>query len=89
MIQLDTQDRSAKFAEDDLKLLVGVTNQASIALENTRLHQNVVDQERAKRNMELAHQVQFSFLPRSTARSARLRVLCPLRAGVGSRRRLL
>ena len=64
VIQLDTQDRNAKFTEDDLKLLVGVTNQASIAMENAKLHQDLVDQERAKRDLELAHQVQFSFLPK-------------------------
>lgn len=64
VIQLDTQDRSAKFTEDDLKLLVGVTSQASIAMENARLHQELVDQDRARRDLELAHEVQFSFLPR-------------------------
>ncbi len=37
VIQLDTQDRSKKFTQDDLKLLCGVANQAAIALENARL----------------------------------------------------
>ena len=63
MIQLDTQDRSKKFTQDDLKLLVGVANQASIALENARFHADTMAQERLKRDLELATQVQHSFLP--------------------------
>ncbi len=65
VIQLDTQDRSKKFTQDDLKLLWGVSNQASIALENARLLEDVVRQEKIKRDLELAHQVQLSFLPKS------------------------
>jgi sigma-B regulation protein RsbU (phosphoserine phosphatase) len=64
VIQLDTQDRSKKFTQEDLKLLVGVSNQASVALENARFHEEQVARERQKRDLELAHQVQLSFLPR-------------------------
>lgn len=64
VIQLDTQDRSKKFTEEDLKLLWGVANQASIALENAQLHENAVAQERVKRDLELAREVQLSFLPK-------------------------
>ena len=64
VIQLDTQDRSKKFTQDDLKFLVGVSNQASIALQNARFHEDQVAREKLKRDMELAHQVQLSFLPR-------------------------
>src|SRR5262249_8575208 len=49
----------------DLQLLRGVANYASIAMENARLHQEAVARERLKRDLELAHQVQLSFLPRS------------------------
>ncbi|HXG11857.1 MAG TPA: SpoIIE family protein phosphatase [Gemmataceae bacterium] len=63
VIQLDTQDRIKKFTEDDLKLLWGVANQASIALENARLHEEMVEQARVKQGLLLAHQVQRSFLP--------------------------
>jgi hypothetical protein len=65
VIQLDTQDRSKKFTQDDLELLWGVANQASIALENARLLEEAVHQEKRNRDLELAHQVQLSFLPRS------------------------
>jgi serine phosphatase RsbU (regulator of sigma subunit)/pSer/pThr/pTyr-binding forkhead associated (FHA) protein len=64
VIQLDTQDRSKKFTEEDLKLLWGVANQAAIALENARLHEEAVARVRMRRDLELAHQVQLSFLPR-------------------------
>jgi phosphoserine phosphatase RsbU/P len=63
VIQLDTQDRNKKFTQDDLKLLQGVSNQASIAMENAKLHEGTVVRERLRRDLELAHQVQLSFLP--------------------------
>jgi sigma-B regulation protein RsbU (phosphoserine phosphatase) len=65
VIQLDTQDRSKKFTEDDLRLLMAMANTASTYLDNARLHEEVVARERLGRDLELAHQVQLSFLPRS------------------------
>lgn len=65
VIQLDTQDRSKKFNQEDLKLLWGVANQAAIAMENARLHEEAVLRERFRRDMELATRVQKSFLPSS------------------------
>ncbi len=63
VIQLDTQQPSRKFNAEDLKMLLGVASQASIALENARLHQERVARERYQAQMELARQVQRSFLP--------------------------
>jgi serine phosphatase RsbU (regulator of sigma subunit)/pSer/pThr/pTyr-binding forkhead associated (FHA) protein len=63
VIQLDTQDRTKKFTQDDLKLLWGVANQAAIALDNARMHAEAVSRERLRRDLELAHRVQLSFLP--------------------------
>jgi serine phosphatase RsbU (regulator of sigma subunit)/pSer/pThr/pTyr-binding forkhead associated (FHA) protein len=65
VIQLDTQDRSKKFSEEDLKLLWCVANQAAIAMENARLYEDAVKRERLKRDLELAQQIQLSFLPKS------------------------
>ncbi len=65
VIQLDTQDRSKKFTQDDLKLLCCVANQAAVAMENAKLHADALARERLKRDLELAHQVQLSFLPRN------------------------
>jgi serine phosphatase RsbU (regulator of sigma subunit)/pSer/pThr/pTyr-binding forkhead associated (FHA) protein len=63
VIQLDTQDRSKKFTEEDLTLLLGVCNVASISMDNARMHEGRLAQERVKRDLELAHQVQLGFLP--------------------------
>jgi phosphoserine phosphatase RsbU/P len=65
VIQLDTQDRGKKFTQEDLQLLSCVAIQASVAMENAKLHEDSVVRERLKRDLELAHQVQMSFLPRS------------------------
>jgi sigma-B regulation protein RsbU (phosphoserine phosphatase) len=63
VIQLDSQDRSKKFNQDDLKLLMGVCNQASVALDNARLHEEAVHRERIQRDLELGESVQRAFLP--------------------------
>jgi serine phosphatase RsbU (regulator of sigma subunit) len=63
VIQVDTQDRSKKFTQEDLKLLCGVGNQASIALENARLLDETIRQEHLKRDLEFARKLQMSFLP--------------------------
>lgn len=68
VIQLDTQDRSKKFTQEDLKLLCGVGNQAAISLENARLLDEAVRQERVHRDLQLAKQVQVSFLPKEPPR---------------------
>ncbi len=63
VIQLDTQDRNKKFTQDDLELLIGVAAQASVALENARLHEDQLARERYKRELDLAREVQRGFLP--------------------------
>ncbi|HEY7158121.1 MAG TPA: SpoIIE family protein phosphatase [Gemmataceae bacterium] len=70
VIQLDTQDHSKKFTEEDLKLLWGVANQAAIAMDNARLHEEVVARERLQRDLDLARSVQHSFLPRKLPKVA-------------------
>lgn len=63
VIQLDTQDASKKFTEDDLKLLWAVASQAAVAMENARFHEMELAQERVKSELEMARQVQRNFLP--------------------------
>ena len=67
VVQLDTQDRAKKFNKEDLSLLWCVANQASIALENAKMHQRALQEANAKASrdadMKLAKQVQSSFLP--------------------------
>src|SRR5262245_7637485 len=63
LIQLDSQDRNKTFTQDDLKLLVGVANQAAISIDNAKLHRLAVEGAVKKEEEELARKVQRSFLP--------------------------
>jgi sigma-B regulation protein RsbU (phosphoserine phosphatase) len=62
-IQLDTQERTRKFREEDLKLLTIVGNFASIAVEKARFHTAAIQQQRQLQEIEMAREVQLSFLP--------------------------
>lgn len=64
-IQLDTQDITHKFRDDDLKLLTIVSHLASVAVEKAQVVAALVLREKAQREIELAKQVQLGFLPRS------------------------
>lgn len=64
-IQLDTQDVTKKFKDDDLKLLTIVSHLASVAVEKSQVVAALVVREKAQREIELAKQVQLGFLPRS------------------------
>jgi len=63
VLQLDTLDRSKKFTSDDLQLLVAVGNQAALAMENARLHGDLIARERLQRDMQFAKDVQRVLLP--------------------------
>ncbi len=63
-IQLDTQDITKKFRDDDLKLLTIVSHLASVAVEKSQLVASLVTREKVQREIELAKQVQLDFLPR-------------------------
>lgn len=64
VIQLDTQDRFKKFTQDDLRLLIAVATQAGVAIENARMHESLITRAGLERDLELAKQVQKSFLPK-------------------------
>jgi sigma-B regulation protein RsbU (phosphoserine phosphatase) len=64
-IQLDTQERSKKFKEEDLNLLAIVANLASVAIEKAKLHQAVLAREKERKEIELARTVQLGFLPQT------------------------
>jgi serine phosphatase RsbU (regulator of sigma subunit) len=63
VIQLDTQEQRKKFTSEDLKLLCGVADQAAIALENAHFHAERLANEVLKKELDVAAQVQLSFLP--------------------------
>jgi phosphoserine phosphatase RsbU/P len=63
VIQIDSQDRTKKFTKEDLQLLICVANQASISLENARMHQQLVTQNKLDEENRAATKVQKGFLP--------------------------
>jgi phosphoserine phosphatase RsbU/P len=65
VIQLDSQDRTKKFSQDDLKFLICVAAQASIALENARMHETILGQQKLEEENRAATRVQRGFLPQS------------------------
>jgi len=64
-IQIDTVQQKGGFESKDLEILVGVANQAGIAIENAQLHEQMIEQRLVKQDLELASQVQLAFLPKS------------------------
>lgn len=51
------------FSPADLKLLAGMTTSTAIILQNARMHEQSLMRERLNRDLELAAQIQKSFLP--------------------------
>jgi len=64
VIQLDTQNKSKKFTQEDLRLLMAVTGQAAGTLENAQLFESLVARAGVEADLKLAKQVQLSFLPK-------------------------
>lgn len=62
-IQMDTLDSKRHFESGDLEILVSIATQAGVAIENAQLHEQVLQQQRVERDLELARNVQQAFLP--------------------------
>lgn len=52
-----------EFSEEDLYIMEGFARQATIALENARLHQEELEKKRMEEELELAHRIQQQLLP--------------------------
>jgi phosphoserine phosphatase RsbU/P len=65
VIQIVTRDERRAFGEEDLDLLASLATQASLAVENARLHEEHVKRRELERDLEFATQVQLGFLPKS------------------------
>ncbi len=63
--RLEGQD---EFTASDERLLTALARQAAVAVENSQLHQASLERERMKRELQLAHDVQASLIPRETPR---------------------
>ena len=63
VIHIDTVQQDKRFTMDDLDLLTGVANQTAFAVANAKMHQQLMRRQRMERDLQLARQVQESFLP--------------------------
>jgi serine phosphatase RsbU (regulator of sigma subunit) len=63
VIQVDTRDQRSRFNDFDLQVLVSVANQAAIALDNARMHEQAVKQEAITRDLAVAREMQRALLP--------------------------
>lgn len=63
VIELEGSRRGGRFAASDQKLLSAIASQLGAALENQRLLNESLAQERVQREMELAHDLQMKLLP--------------------------
>lgn len=67
LIVADKESRSGvgPFPDEDRRALALFANQAALALEQARLHEEALEKERLEREMELAAQIQRGILPRA------------------------
>ncbi|WP_145457378.1 SpoIIE family protein phosphatase [Gimesia panareensis] len=63
VIQIATRDIGQQFNKDDLDVMVAIAQQASLAVENAKLHEDLVKQRDIERDLEFAHQIQLGLLP--------------------------
>ena len=65
VIQIVTRSEDHSFDDDDLDLLESLSMQASLAIQNARLHEEALERRAIERDMAFATQVQLGFLPKS------------------------
>ena len=63
VIQVWNRRDGNPFSAEDEHVLVSFAVHAAIAIENARLYQEVAEQERVKKELEIAHKLQTSLLP--------------------------
>ncbi len=63
MIQIDTQEQRSKFSPEDLDVLAAVAGPVALAVENARLHDNLVNLSTVAASLKNAHAVQLALLP--------------------------
>ncbi|HNW60018.1 MAG TPA: SpoIIE family protein phosphatase [bacterium] len=63
---LDRPQERAPYSDEELLLLTTMLSQGAIAIENALLYEELTEQERLKREFEIARRVQLSLLPQRT-----------------------
>ncbi|MCA9229645.1 MAG: SpoIIE family protein phosphatase [Planctomycetales bacterium] len=66
VLQIDTRDHLSRFTDQDLHMLAGVASQASIAIDNAKMHEEAIKQRALQRDLEVASQMQHALLPASS-----------------------
>lgn len=65
VLYLDRRQPKCSYEENDLKLVIGIANQAALAIANTRLHRKLLEQHAQERELEIARSIQENLLPRT------------------------
>ncbi|MEQ8849591.1 SpoIIE family protein phosphatase [Botrimarina sp.] len=63
VIQIDTLNQRSRFTDEDLEVLAAVASQASVAVDNARMHEQMLTQQALQRDLELATRMQRALLP--------------------------
>ncbi|WP_165234514.1 SpoIIE family protein phosphatase [Aquisphaera insulae] len=63
VIQIDTRLGRKHFEQDDLDLLVSVAGQVSVAVQNARLHHDLIKQHELEQELQYAREVMQALLP--------------------------
>jgi serine phosphatase RsbU (regulator of sigma subunit) len=63
IIQIDTRSGRTAFEQDDLDLLVSVAGQVSVAVQNARLHRDLLKQHEIEQELQYAREVMQALLP--------------------------
>lgn len=80
VITVTTDSRREGFSLANLQLLNGMATPATMMLQNARMHEESIVRERLRQDLELAAQIQKSFLPRETISVEGLEFLAAYRA---------
>jgi serine phosphatase RsbU (regulator of sigma subunit) len=64
VVYVDNRMQKGIFTQADLQLLSAIASNAAIAIENARLYQVAVEKGRLERELQIAHQMQLSLLPK-------------------------
>ena len=63
VIQIDTLNQKSRFTDEDLEVLAGVASQAAQAIDNAKMHEQVLAQKALERDLDLARRMQRALLP--------------------------
>ena len=73
-LQIDSTKGRGQFRDDDVDLLSGVAAQASVIINNARMHEQALAQQEVEQDLKLAIDVQKAFLPQSPPKADGYRV---------------